>query len=112
MEEWRALDKKFTSHYLNMIEKEMERAHSYAYQVVEVEKQGETVTHVIVAVFVRRDGDRDDCAFSTGKATTTLLHSALAQRLLGSAASEGEERTCRQPRQASKAPKCSGARSS
>ena len=60
MEEWRALDKKFTSHYLNMIEKEMERAHCYTYQVVEVERQGESVTDVIVAVFVRREGDRDD----------------------------------------------------
>jgi len=60
MEEWRALDKKITPHYLSMIENQMERAQAYSYQVVEVEKQGDTVTAVVVAVFVRRDEDGDD----------------------------------------------------
>lgn len=60
MEEWRALDKKITPHYLSMIENQMERAHAYTYQVVEVEKVGELETAVVVAVFVRRDDDGDD----------------------------------------------------
>ncbi len=38
----------------------MERAHVYTYQVVEVESQGDTVTAVVVAVYVRNVEDGDD----------------------------------------------------
>ena len=60
MSEWQGLDKKLTSHYLKMVEKEMEGAARFSYQVVKVEKVGDAVTTVTVAVFVRHPDATDD----------------------------------------------------
>ena len=60
MQEWVALDRELTTHYLKMVEKEMELSQKCTYKLTELTTAGDALKSAIVKVFVPRQEHQDD----------------------------------------------------